>query len=575
MAENTPSSDVADTALPLLVPTKTFALVASILSMSWPIALSQFVLWLQSFFTMWLLGTSAKLSMAAYGLANVLCNVTGHCLLWGIGAGLDTLVSQAWGAREYRAIGLYMQRVLLILTLLVNLPVVAIWFNATPLLVGLGQDPNVADKVAAYARWRTIGLFMQGPVCVLQKTLQAMGKTRAVAFAGVTGVAFSMSFSWLLMASASPAARWLAHQGIDVVGSSAIAASAVDTAGALILVAFAVCDRDCRRCWPGWSVQCWRGWAAYLRLAVPALLMGIFEWWSWDIVNFLSGLCHDATGQHDPQTSLATNALLGNIISLAYCLPIGLQTGTQTLVGNALGSQSPESAKGVARVGLAMGCLVMVAQAAALVALRGVWAHLFTAEPAVGQYVTALIPWVVLFNGGDGVQIVLSGVITGAGKQALTTPVLCLAYWVLGLPLGSVAAFYKPRNGLLGLWWGMTIAVWLHVLSYLVICFAHPHVRRFSIDWEQAAQLATDRLAEPAADAASAGALSRADEGGGSGVLGDLGGTTSINASPPAAWRHARAPLLAADAQAGEAQPQTRSTTHAGTHCEAVYRIES
>ena len=87
-----------------------------------------------------------------------------------------------------------------------------------------------------------------------------------------------------------------------------------------------VCDSDCRSCWPGWSWQCWRGWCPYLSIAVPALLMGIFEWWSWDIVNFLAGLCHEHGQSHDAKTSLATNALLGIIISLAYCIPIGYVT---------------------------------------------------------------------------------------------------------------------------------------------------------------------------------------------------------------------------------------------------------
>ena len=85
-----------------------------------------------------------------------------------------------------------------------------------------------------------------------------------------------------------------------------------------------------------------------MKISVPAMLMGIFEWWSqlgrclrlpqgssqgqarslccaglalhchcfrsWDIVNFLAGLCPH------PKSTLATNALLGSIISLPYCL---------------------------------------------------------------------------------------------------------------------------------------------------------------------------------------------------------------------------------------------------------------
>lgn len=188
---------------------------------------------------------------------------------------------------------------------------------------------------------------------------------------------------------------------------------------------------------------------------------------------------------------------------MADCIPYGVQTGVQTLVGNALGAQQPQSARLTARVGLLMAIVVMAAQAALLIVFRRAWTHLFTAEPAVGLRVASLLPWVVLFNMGDGIQIVVSGVITGAGKQAVTTPILGLAYWVIGLPLGAVAAFYVPGNGLLGLWMGMTLAVWVHVSAYLFICFAgHGSARArcwgIVIDWPAAAKMAAARLVEPA-----------------------------------------------------------------------------
>jgi hypothetical protein len=45
----------------------------------------------------------------------------------------------------------------------------------------------------------------------------------------------------------------------------------------------------------------------------------------------------------------------------------------------------------------------------------------------------------------------------------------------------------------------MTGAVWLHVLSYLFICFAYPY-SRLAINWPEAARIARKRLAKPAAD---------------------------------------------------------------------------
>ena len=236
-------------------------------------ALVTLVQWSQSFFTIWLIGGAGeKLSMAAFGLANVVCNVTGHSFLWGMGAGIDTLTSQAWGAKEYKAVGLYGQRAVLILTFLVNVPVVVIWLNATPILLGMKQDPKVADKVASFARIRIFGLFCQAPYCVLMKTLTAMGKTQALLAMVIVSVAGSLFLSWLFIAKGSP----ISHL-FDPINGSALMSTIIDAISALLLLATACCDPDCRKCWHGWSRDAWTGWRQYLRISVPKMSFGCVQ----------------------------------------------------------------------------------------------------------------------------------------------------------------------------------------------------------------------------------------------------------------------------------------------------------
>ena len=455
-----------------------------ILKIAWPVMASALVQWSQSFFTIWLIGgNGSRTSMAAFGLSNVLCNVTGHSLLWGIGSGFDTLAPQAWGADERRKLGVTAQRVLAILVVAVCAPVVAVWLNASSILLAAGQDRRVALKVESFARIRVPGLFAQAPVCVITSTLTAMGKTRALLALNVLSVVASGGLNWLFISARSPLSG-----ALSPVDGSALASTCVDIAGAFVLSLVVFCDGDCRDCWPGFDARrCFRGWGPYLALAVPSLVMVIIEWWSWDCVNLLAGLVRD------PRTALAANALLGNVISLAYCLPFGLQAGTRTLVGNALGAQKPEEAKRAASVGAVLGVGAMGGQALALYAGRRVWSTLFEGERAVGDAVARLLKFVVFFAAGDGVQLVLSGIVTGAGKQKVTTPILFFNYWLLGLPLGAVFAFHF-HEGLLGLWKGMCLAVWLHVVAYVAIAFSGRRLVSFAIDYPAAAAEAAARL---------------------------------------------------------------------------------
>ena len=60
-------------------PSAVSAVIGDIAKIAWPVILSNMVGWSSSFFGLWLLADAGdSASLAAYGLATALCNVTGH-----------------------------------------------------------------------------------------------------------------------------------------------------------------------------------------------------------------------------------------------------------------------------------------------------------------------------------------------------------------------------------------------------------------------------------------------------------------------------------------------------------------
>jgi MATE family multidrug resistance protein len=116
--------------------------------------------------------------LAAIGLANVFCNVTGYSLIGGMASAIDTISSQAYGAKSYAKMGILLQRALLILLVTTALPTCILWFFADKVLLALHQPPSVCRLVQKYAVVRMPGLFMQCLQVVLQKTMYAMQMTR-------------------------------------------------------------------------------------------------------------------------------------------------------------------------------------------------------------------------------------------------------------------------------------------------------------------------------------------------------------------------------------------------------------
>ncbi|MBX6314383.1 MAG: hypothetical protein IRY99_15940, partial [Isosphaeraceae bacterium] len=83
---------------------------------------------------------------------------------------------------------------------------------------------------------------------------------------------------------------------------------------------------------------------------------------------------------------------------------------------------------------------------------------LFTADPSVTRLGVSLLYVAAVWQLFDGLQVVATGTLRGAGETR--TPMLgnLLAHWVLGLPIGYLLAFPLGR-GVVGLWIGLSLGL--------------------------------------------------------------------------------------------------------------------
>lgn len=478
-------------------PAKRPSAALKILGIGWPVMLTTLAGQARSLLTYWLLNHMShgdSTEMAAFSLADIWCRVTGICFISGLGGGLDTFASQAYGAKQHKKLGLQVLRTFILLTLFINIPIITVWLFAEPILIASGQDPIVASKVRMYARIAIPGQLCLCLTICLVKMLQAMGKTKKMA-------SINLSFTAIGLVATYAAVDKPGHLG--VLGAAVVNTS-IQVCTAFVYILVVARDPECRQCWPGINSSALRGWCAYLKIAVPCFVMGVCEWWSWDIVTFLAGECNTVTGHPKifggnatdaPSEILAAQGLMQEILGTSYFLAVGVGAGTGTVVGNALGEGDAAGAARAARVGHLMGTIAIGLGSASLVLLRDYWQYVFPADADLIRIIRLMIIWVAAFGFMDGSQVILGEVLIGAGKQAVTVPLLVVAYWILGLPLGSVAAFAPPFHvGLLGIWWGMTLGVSLHLAFYLLLVFCP--CMPGAIRWDEAAKAAAERIDE-------------------------------------------------------------------------------
>jgi MATE family multidrug resistance protein len=108
---------------------------------------------------------------------------------------------------------------------------------------------------------------------------------------------------------------------------------------------------------------------------------------------------------------------------------------------------------------LGLGAAVMSCAAFALLVFPQWIARLFTPEADVIAAGMLLLRIAAFFQLFDGLQVVATGALRGAGDTR--TPMIChfTGYWLIGLPLGALLCFGPASMGAPGLWIGLSVGL--------------------------------------------------------------------------------------------------------------------
>lgn len=469
------------------------ALENSIAWLAVPLSLSNLMGLLISLIAVGFVGRLGAFELSVVVSSTSIFNVTGLSVLTGFASAMETLTGQAYGAGQYRHVGVVLQRALILTTLLTTLLAVA-WTGSERLLVSLGQDPLISRSAQYYLLTSIGALWGQGMFENLKRYLLAQGVAAPVTAATVLGLISAPFFNWLFI------------YGLDMrlLG----AALAMDAVGLTMVVALGsyIVWRDAKlrglphATWHGWSREALRGWGEYLRYGLPSVFMICCEWWTFEAVILLSGLLPN------PSTALSTMGIAVDTSGAQFMLISGIGMALSSRVGNALGAGRPGAASRA--VVAAVSCTVLAECAIALVIAlnRDQWGWIFTNVPDVIAQTAELLLLVVATLPGDGANCTLQGLLRGSGHQELGAVTNIASYWGIGIPTAAFLGI-KRGLGLRGLWWGLVIVNSLQGLLMVVIALR--------LDMHKAAQKVAEKFASRRSTASEIRAALLAEEAAG------------------------------------------------------------
>ncbi len=362
----------------------------------------------------------------------------------GLTSGMDTLVSQAFGAKDEddcrRSLiaGIWLS--------IAITPVVSLLLVATlPLLSALGTNRDVQELLDPFVRalaWSVPPLMMYS---VFRRYLQARDVVRPITFAVVSANLINFGGNWLLMYG-----NWGApHLGLTGSGiSTAISRAYIGLVLGIVLLRHES-RYDKRLFLMDWRPDLPRI-RSLVKLGLPSAVQIAAEGAVFGIVSVMAAKL-DAI-------SLAAHTIGVNVISISYMVPLGISSAAAVRVGQGMGRGDPRGAAVAGWTALALGGTFMSLVGVLLFLAPRTVARLYSPTAAVIDLSATLLWIAAFFELFDGLQVVATGALRGLGDTRTPAIAHFVGYWIFGLPVAWALCF-RYRWGVRGLWVGLTVAL--------------------------------------------------------------------------------------------------------------------
>jgi MATE family multidrug resistance protein len=382
-------------------------------------------------------------------LAISFINITGFAVAMGLSAAMDTLASQAWGAKSYLKVGIYLQRGILVFALAM-LPVYALWVNIESVLNLLQQPPCVVEQAKDYIHVYSSCLPALFLNILLERYLQVQNIVYPLIITGVIANVVNIVAHCLFVL----VAKW----GIRGAGASTALSMYALTISLLVII---FVGKLHKKTWGGWSREALKDWGQFARYGVPGLIMLSITWWSFEMGFIVTGTLPDGEIQQ------GIHAIILNYGTVIFMIPYSLSVAASVRVGNELGSGHPSAAKFSFMVSLVYVSIWLVFILIFTVSLKTEFVKIFTSDPCLLQAISTPLFFFLLSIVGDHTQGFLSGVVRGCGQQHLGAVSIFFSF-TTGVAVGSVLTVFTSL-GVIGYWLGLSLAVWAQMVTYFVI----------------------------------------------------------------------------------------------------------
>lgn len=416
------------------------------LKLAYPVIIGQLAQMAIGMIDVAMVGAVGYKELAAAALVNSVVNIP-MVLGIGITISVSQLVSMANGRNDRALVSHYLFNgfVLAVITALTISLGLEAGKNA---LYHMGQDPEVVSLAIPYMSIIAVSITPMVLFMALKQFTDGLEYTKTAMMISISAIPLNALLNWILI---------YGHWGfprLELVGAgwgTLLTRCVTFTALVIVVLRHSSFKKYIIIRKRQWFLKK-RTWRDLLYIGIPSSLQVGMESGAFAVSAILVG----TIGAREQ----AAHQIAMTMASLAFMIPLGLSQAGSIRVSNSYGRRNWPLLRLIGKTTLIIGSGYGIFSAISFILFKNSIPFLFNDDAVVIQIASYLLLFAAVFQVSDSIQTVSSGLLRGIKDVKIPTLYIFIAYWVVGLPAGSLMAFYYDF-GPSGIWIGFIVGLTL------------------------------------------------------------------------------------------------------------------
>lgn len=414
------------------------------LKLAYPVILGQLAQMFLGIIDMAMVGAVGYKELAAAALVNSVVNIP-FVLGMGITISVSQLVSMANGQRNGALVSHYLFNGFVLSGLTAIIIALGLAFGKN-ILFHMGQDPEVAELAAPYLQlvsWSIIPMLL---FMALKQFTDGLEYTKTAMIISLSAIPLNFLLNWILI---------FGHFGfprLELVGAgigTLISRIIIFIALLAVVLRHKIFRRYIIIGKKQWFLYK-KTWKDLLHIGIPSSLQVGMESGAFAVSAILIG----TIGAREQ----AAHQIAISVVALTFMVSMGLSQAGSIRVSNTFGRNDFPLLRLIGKTTFMIALIYGTLCAVGIFLFKNQIPFIFTDDLSVIEIATGLLLLAGIFQISDSTQAVSSGLLRGIKDVKIPTIYIAIAYWAVGLPVGSLLTFYYDM-GAAGIWIGFIVGL--------------------------------------------------------------------------------------------------------------------